>query len=47
MKVSLNWLREYLDLSQVPVEEIAKTLTDLGLEVESIEDATPSRETSL
>lgn len=36
MKVSLNWLREYISINETP-EKIAEILTDLGLEVEGIE----------
>ncbi|UII23457.1 phenylalanine--tRNA ligase subunit beta [Fulvivirga ligni] len=36
MKISLNWLKEYIDLNQSP-EEISKLLTDTGLEVEGLE----------
>ncbi len=36
MKVSLNWLKEYLDLDQSP-EEIANALTLAGLETEGLE----------
>ena len=36
MKVSYSWLKEYIDLPETP-EEISKTLTDTGLEVEGIE----------
>ena len=36
MKVSLNWLKEYLDLKQSP-EEVADALTLSGLEAEGIE----------
>ncbi len=36
MKVSLNWLKEYLDLS-VSTEELSNTFPLLGLDVESIE----------
>ena len=35
MKLSLNWLREYIPLNQA-AEEIAKILTSLGLEVDSV-----------
>ncbi|HAV09902.1 MAG TPA: phenylalanine--tRNA ligase subunit beta [Rhodobacteraceae bacterium] len=35
MKFTLSWLKEHLD-TQASVEEIAETLTDLGLEVEEI-----------
>jgi phenylalanyl-tRNA synthetase beta chain len=41
MKVSLNWLREFLDLNKKP-EEIADILTSLGLEVEGWEHISPS-----
>jgi len=37
MKVSLNWIKEYLDLTQSP-EEIADALTLAGLESEGIEE---------
>lgn len=36
MKLSLNWLRKYLNLSYTP-EKIAEILTTIGLEVEGIE----------
>jgi len=36
MKVSLNWLRQYLDL-ELPPTEIAQTLTGTGLEVEGMD----------
>ena len=35
MRVSLKWLRDYLDLT-LPVEEIARRLTIAGIEVEGI-----------
>ena len=37
MKISYNWLREYVNTSLAPVE-IARILTDCGLEVEAIEE---------
>ncbi len=37
MKVSLNWLREYINIEQ-NTTEIEALLTDLGLEVEGIEE---------
>lgn len=37
MKISLNWLRKYLDID-IPVDSIVKGLTDLGIEVESVEN---------
>ena len=36
MRISLNWLRDYVDID-VPVEELAHQMTMLGLEIESIE----------
>ncbi|MFN8356757.1 MAG: phenylalanine--tRNA ligase subunit beta [Spirosomataceae bacterium] len=36
MKISLNWLKEYIDIDVSP-EELGKLLTSTGLEVESIE----------
>jgi phenylalanyl-tRNA synthetase beta chain len=36
MRVSLNWLKEYIQIEQTP-EEVADLLTDLGLEVEGME----------
>ena len=38
MKISLEWLNEYVDLSDVSVEEIAKKLTVSTAEVEGIEE---------
>jgi phenylalanyl-tRNA synthetase beta chain len=37
MKVSLNWLQEYVDMSGLTAQDIASALTRSGLEVESIE----------
>ncbi len=37
MKLTLNWLKDYLDTS-ASLDEIAKTLTSIGLEVEEIVD---------
>ncbi len=37
MRVSLNWLKEYVDIT-VPVEELAGKLTMAGFEVESMEN---------
>ncbi len=36
MKVSLNWLKQYLDIEVSP-EQLGEILTDIGLELESIE----------
>ncbi|MBI5476321.1 MAG: phenylalanine--tRNA ligase subunit beta [Ignavibacteriales bacterium] len=36
MRISLNWLKQYVEINQTP-EELAHSLTMLGLEVESIE----------
>lgn len=41
MKISLNWLREYLDLDKSP-SEIADILTSLGLEVDGWDTVKPS-----
>ncbi|NUN08032.1 MAG: phenylalanine--tRNA ligase subunit beta [Ignavibacteriaceae bacterium] len=38
MKISLNWLKELVDLSGISVEEISSKLTLAGLEVEDIHD---------
>ncbi|RMF15858.1 MAG: phenylalanine--tRNA ligase subunit beta [Alphaproteobacteria bacterium] len=40
MKFTLAWLKRHLD-TDAPVEEIARTLTRIGLEVESVEDPRP------
>ena len=37
MRVSLNWLKELIDIDLTP-EELGKTLTIAGFEVEDIED---------
>ena len=42
MKVSINWLNEFVDLSDIETEQIAHELTMSGLEVEAIEDVKPS-----
>ncbi len=39
MKLTLNWLREHLD-TDADIKVIESTLTNIGLEVESIEDRT-------
>ena len=36
MKISYNWLKEYLDFNLVP-QDVAEILTNTGLEVESVE----------
>lgn len=41
MQVSLNWLNEFVDLSNVEVSQIAHELTMSGLEVESVEEVKP------
>lgn len=38
MKISLNWLKEYVDLNGISVNEIVEHLTMSGLEVEDVED---------
>ena len=37
MKFTLGWLKDHLE-TEAPLEEILETLTDLGLEVEGVED---------
>ena len=41
MQVSLNWLNEFVDLSDKEPEEIAHELTMSGLEVEAVEEIKP------
>ncbi len=36
MKVSLNWLNEYVDIKNIPASEIAEKLSKCGLEVEEM-----------
>src|SRR5882757_2772217 len=36
MKISYNWLKQFLNID-LPAEEVARLLTDCGLEVEGIE----------
>ncbi|AFH49150.1 Phenylalanyl-tRNA synthetase subunit beta [Ignavibacterium album JCM 16511] len=38
MKISLNWLKEYIDLSNLSTDEIVDKLTMSGLEVEDVID---------
>ena len=40
MKVSLNWLKDYIDLKGIPSNEIVSRLTMSGLEVEDVIDET-------
>ena len=37
MKAPISWINEYVDVKDLSLEEIAKTLTMLGLEVEGIQ----------
>ena len=41
MQVSLNWLNEFVDLSDIEVDQIAHELTMSGLEVEAVEEVKP------
>jgi phenylalanyl-tRNA synthetase beta chain len=41
MRISMNWLRDYIDIEGISIEELATQLTDLGLEVEGIEHLSP------
>ncbi|MEN8241404.1 MAG: phenylalanine--tRNA ligase subunit beta [Chloroflexota bacterium] len=36
MKVPISWLKDYVDIDQIPIEELAHKLTMAGLEVEEI-----------
>jgi len=38
VKISLNWLNDYIDLKDVPLDEIVDKLTYAGLEVDEIDD---------
>ena len=38
MKISLNWLKEYVDLTGLQTKEIISKLTIAGLEVEDVFD---------
>lgn len=40
MKISLNWIKDYIDLRGIPSNEIASRLTMSGLEVEEEKDET-------
>ena len=37
MKISFNWLKQYLKIDQ-SIEELSALLTDCGLEVEGVEN---------
>lgn len=41
MQVSINWLNEFVDLSNVEDKQIAHELTMSGLEVEAVEEVKP------
>ena len=41
MHISLNWLNDYIPVRNIPVEEISKVLTNLGLEVEGVSHIEP------
>lgn len=45
MNISLNWLKEYLDI-EMPAEEVADALTSIGLETGSVEEVESIREAS-
>ncbi len=38
MKISLNWLKDYLNTGDLSPEQIGEILTDIGLEVEGMEE---------
>src|SRR5690606_26234725 len=37
MKISLNWLKDYIDIDDIPAGQIGEMLTRSGLEVEGME----------
>ena len=41
MRISLNWLKDYVDIAGMDPHAVAATLTALGLEVESVEEIRP------
>ncbi len=41
MKLPISWLNEFVDVSDIPVEELAERLTRSGLQVEAIETSGP------
>jgi phenylalanyl-tRNA synthetase beta chain len=40
MKISYNWLKDFINLN-LEAEETAEILTDIGLEVEKVQDVSP------
>ena len=36
MKAPLSWIKEYIDLEGIGIEELANILTSVGLEVENV-----------
>ncbi len=44
MKISLNWLNEYIDIKDLPAEEVLEKLTVAGLEVDEVENRAKSLE---
>ena len=42
MNISYNWLKRYIE-TDLPAEEVARILTDIGLEVEASRRSRPSR----
>jgi len=41
MKLPISWLNEYVDVSDIPVQELAERLTRSGLQVEAVETTGP------
>ena len=37
MKAPLSWIKDYIDLDGIGIEELANLLTNVGLEVESVQ----------
>lgn len=44
MRISLNWLNEYVDIADLAPSDVAQALTSIGLEVEGMESRTPFTE---
>ena len=38
MKISVNWLEEWIDLSGIATDELTHRLTMAGLEVDAVEE---------
>ena len=36
MKITYNWLKEFIDIDDLSPQEVADILTDVGIEVDSV-----------